>query len=241
MKINSKKQGFTLIELLVVIAIIAILAAILLPALNSARERGRQATCLNNLKQIGVTHEQYTNDSDSWALPGLSVSSDANTYWYRVLHKYYGLTWVADKGGKDSFFVCPSQEGVFEGPFSTSGWGNYNHYSWNAVLGGIPEAIRSSGNYYKKYCVHHKMSVVKTASNTPLSFDHYYNDHYMTQIWQSQFNTRHGQDYKTNMVMADGHAQSMTFTQMQQVSAETYNPNPGQNYYNFLFAGFKAE
>ena len=71
-----KPMGFTLIELLVVIAIIAILAAILLPALNAARERGRQASCVSNLKQQTNALAMYQDASDGF-FPSLPVNGSS--------------------------------------------------------------------------------------------------------------------------------------------------------------------
>lgn len=76
-----KKKPFTLIELLVVIAIIAILAAILMPALSSARERARMASCANNIKNIAFAMLRYADDNNGRAKACGSSDRDAITKW----------------------------------------------------------------------------------------------------------------------------------------------------------------
>ena len=76
---NSFKNGFTLIELLVVIAIIAILAALLLPALARAKERGIRTQCLSNLHQLGIGVTIYAGDFNDYVIPAKPSDNDVNT------------------------------------------------------------------------------------------------------------------------------------------------------------------
>jgi prepilin-type N-terminal cleavage/methylation domain-containing protein len=93
-----RQARFTLIELLVVIAIIAILAAIMLPALQSARERGRTTACQNNMGQIGKAAGMYQGDYDDYiAMPGSGKTSGATGYhgWKQGYDRYMVTEWRA--------------------------------------------------------------------------------------------------------------------------------------------------
>ncbi len=139
------KRNFTLIELLVVIAIIAILAAMLLPALNQARERGRAASCTNNLKQIVGAAIFYSNDNDDfmpmasgiygnpavWGSPRDPwISADfVHSYWVYTTSRYLGGQWTGGQSAS-KIYICPSDpEEIYKhANHSTVDVSNYGYY-----------------------------------------------------------------------------------------------------------------
>jgi len=88
-----KVKGFTLIELLVVIAIIAVLMAILMPSLNRAREQGKRAGCLNNLKQLGLAWIAYAGDNDDKIMNGEAENGTAGTCTTPTTGRHKGEKW----------------------------------------------------------------------------------------------------------------------------------------------------
>ena len=101
---TSSLRHFTLIELLVVIAIIAILAAMLLPALNGAREKARAISCASKMKQLGLATYLYADDYKEY-LPSFGQPN-----WYQMIAPYAGLKTFHSHEQINGVFCCPSYE-----------------------------------------------------------------------------------------------------------------------------------
>lgn len=138
-----KQRGFTLIELLVVIAIIAILASILFPVFAQAREKARQASCLSNMKQIGIASMMYVQDYDemfpahNWpAGEGLHNLPDGRRYRGHVGWSLLFFPYIKNA----AVFVCPSDDNP-RAAYSDNGRANPYVNTW-----GKPIAMSYSEN-----------------------------------------------------------------------------------------------
>ena len=141
MKTKTVRQSFTLIELLVVIAIIAILAGMLLPALNNARESSRRTNCASNMRQFGLIAVNYFDDNDNWAVAHnyAQFNYSSNQTWFKMLgdSNYIPYRWRGEgTPKKDSIFFCPSGKTISNSYPPT-------HYGMTPLM--VERAIGSSG------------------------------------------------------------------------------------------------
>jgi len=215
--VERKFQYFTLIELLVVIAIIAILASMLLPALNKARERSRSSACLSNNKQILQAQMQYDNDFGGW-IPIQVPAAGMGVSGYLLLYENNYLRGKIIHCNPNSEFYNFLDTQALWLAVTYAGIGCYNteydvggFYSNNLdKLGTFSVSVQPDG--WPK-SVYYRLGRMRRPSGTPLTGDCASNatvpgwcgwgDVSVTGI----FSMQHGQS--GNMGMADGHAGSI--------------------------------
>jgi len=202
---KSKRYGFTLIELLVVIAIIAILAAILLPALNRARDKAKAISCDSNLKQCGLFFTSYAENYDGW----VCTVQNGKT-WSQIFVE----TGTCSAG---NFLLCPTIL-----PFTYDSSKAYHSYGMKNVRWAYEPAEYAKYYFYNtstgeaSFRLTHYPRLTNAmllTDTTRVKADIYYGKQmYVIIASISGIQTRHGN--RANMLWGDGHVENLTYRDM---------------------------
>ena len=236
MQLSSQVQGsrnaFTLIELLVVIAIISILAAILFPVFARARENARRASCLNNMKQIGLGVAMYTQDYDETLISYryITPNGSSSVGWTETLQPYVKSRQMfvcpsarkvsgCTPTGNDPTYYPPTTPTTASKPsFGSYGY-NYYYLGRDGITGGV------------RYLVDFKLAAIQNPTETVLAnevtgvwgvgptYPPSYWDPPRTGACEASITTFRQQNAQwhfdgTNIIFVDGHAKFMKYTQL---------------------------
>ena len=212
---SRHRKGFTLIELLVVIAIIAILAAMLLPALQRARAAAREAVDVNNLKQLGLGFMMYLQDNDGYFPPVLNGSSLYGAWkedWMQMIAPYIGMDLGKGQNGwekipRHSVFRDPSMQAYVGAAVYDSSYGYNSH-----ALGGTNYAPFSGYGLTATYPV--RLVRITQPDKQLVLVDTWY--HYSTASYRergrydadSQDYVAYRHSHRANVLYADGHVKA---------------------------------